>query len=560
MKKLAFLIPGCCLALGFAAEGTWQRFYPDDPMWQEPRITIRKPAVVKRSEISDFLENSSAREPHGEIAPAANSNTVGGVPDSAWFENRVGTGKMSLVELVKGPNRGDGPDMSSAWEITDPKNEGVTAGFKIKDGRGDKYFVKLDPLKYPQLTTSAEVISTKFFHAFGYNVPENYLAYVRRDQLRLGEEALKEGFTEQDLDEMLERAPQRPDRTYQVLASLMIDGDPIGQFKFWGTRPDDPNDVVPHQNRRELRGLRLFCAWLNHIDIDAINTLDVFVGKEDKGHVKHYLIDFGTTLGSGAFEPQRPRVGHEYSHEWGKIVKSILTLGVWEREWQTIEYPDYPSVGNFEAQHFHPEKWRPDYLNPAFERMRPGDAFWAAATISRFTDEMVRELVKVGRLTDPEAERYLLTTLLDRRDKILSYYLSRMNPIDRFEVRPRAGGSHLTFANLATETGVGHADSYEYTWYSYENGSDSLKRLRGPQSVALETVPIPADSRDGFLAVEFRTMSRDKQDWAKPVVVYLRRDRSRYRVIGIEREEVDGQQDLERRRQLAEKRHDWEAE
>ena len=552
MKKWALFIPVWFMALGVGAERSWQRFYPDDPLWQEPQIVIQKPANVQRSRISDFFDNSSARKPRGEIVPSADVNTVGGVPDSAWFQSRIGTGKMSVQDVVTGPNRGDGPDMSAPWEITDPKTQGVTAGFKIKDARGNKYFVKLDPLKYPQLTTSAEVISTKLLYAFGYNTPENYLAFVRRDQLRLSQEAIKEGFTERLFDQLLEKAPRRSDGTYQVLASLKVEGDAIGQFKFHGTRPDDPNDVVPHENRRELRGFRLICAWLNHTDIDTINTLDVFVGKKDEGYVKHYLIDFGTTLGSGAYQPQRPRVGHEYLVEWDKIATSILTLGVWEREWEKIRYPDYPSVGNFEARHFHPELWKPDLLNPAFERMRLGDAFWAAAIISRFSDEMVRQVVKVGRLSDPEAERYLLNTLLDRRDKILSYYLSRMNPVDRFEVRPQADGLRLDFVNLAAETGVGQADSYEYTWYSYENQSDSFKRLGGPHSVGVESIPIPRKSEDGFLAVQFRTISRDKPDWAKPVVVYLKRDGSDYRVIGLEREEENYQQDLERRRQLAE--------
>ncbi len=559
MKKWALLVSAWFLTLGVCAERSWQRFYPDDPLWREPQITIKKPVAVKRSKISDFFENSSARKPHGEIAPAGDVNTLGGVPDSAWFHNRIGTGKMSSEDVVRGPDRGNGPDMSSQWQITDPKTEGITAGFKMKDRRGDTYFVKLDPLNYPQLTTSAEVISTKFFYAFGYNVPENYLAFVRRDQLRVGPEAIKDGFTEKLLDKLLEKAPRRPDGTYQVMASRRIEGDPIGQFKFRGTRPDDPNDVIPHENRRELRGFRLICAWLNHTDIDAINTLDVFVGK-DQGLVKHYLIDFGTTLGSGAYEPHRPRLGNEYGVQWDNIAKSIVSLGLWEREWQKIDYPDYPSIGNFEARHFHPELWKPDLLNPAFERMRLSDAFWAAAIISRFSDQIVRNVVKVGRLSDPQSEAYLLRTLLDRRDRILSYYLSRMNPIDRFEVVQKASRSDMHFVNLGAETGVGQAESYEYTWYSYDNQLDRLKRLDGPHTVALESIPLPKGSTEGFLALQCRTIGRDRPDWAKPVVVYLKRERSGYRVIGLEREEENSQQDLERRRQLAERRGQAPAE
>ncbi|RPI22612.1 MAG: hypothetical protein EHM61_21880, partial [Acidobacteria bacterium] len=165
MRKTVLLFLACFVALGFGlcAERRWQRFYPDDPIWKEPLLMTKKPIDADRSEVIDFVENSSSRKPRGEIVPAANANTVGGVPDSGWFENRIGTGKMALSDAVRGPNQIEGPDMSRPWEIVEPKTEGITAGFKAKDGRGDTYFVKLDPRDYPQLTTSAEVISTKFF-------------------------------------------------------------------------------------------------------------------------------------------------------------------------------------------------------------------------------------------------------------------------------------------------------------------------------------------------------------------------------------------------------------
>ena len=39
------------------------------------------------------------------------------------------------------------------------------------------------------MASGAEVISTKFFHAFGYHVPENYIATVRRESLVIGDGA-----------------------------------------------------------------------------------------------------------------------------------------------------------------------------------------------------------------------------------------------------------------------------------------------------------------------------------------------------------------------------------
>ena len=55
------------------------------------------------------------------------------------------------------------------------------------------------------------------------------------------------------------------------------------------------------------------------------------------------------------------------------------------------------SVGRLEAERFDPLKWKPEYPNPAFENMRPDDAFWAARIVSKFTDEAIRAVVEKAR-------------------------------------------------------------------------------------------------------------------------------------------------------------------
>ena len=64
------------------------------------------------------------------------------------------------------------------------------------------------------------------------------------------------------------------------MASRYIAGDLVGPFSYEGMRSDDPNDTVPHEDRRMLRGLNVFAAWLNHHDTKAINTMDSLVDGE----------------------------------------------------------------------------------------------------------------------------------------------------------------------------------------------------------------------------------------------------------------------------------------
>ena len=114
-----------------------------------------------------------------------------------------------------------------------------------------------------------------------------------------------------DIDDLLEATSQEKDGTYRVVASRALPGKPIGRLRFVGTRPDDPNDIIPHEDRRELRGYGVFAAWLNHVDAKSINSLDTLVSENGRAHVRHNLIDFGSALGSGGVAPADYWAGEE---------------------------------------------------------------------------------------------------------------------------------------------------------------------------------------------------------------------------------------------------------
>jgi hypothetical protein len=153
-------------------------------------------------------------------------------------------------------------------------------------------------------------------------VPEVHLARLRLEQLRIDDEATittpngnRRRFEYSHVRKLLRRAHREPDGYYRVVASKSLEGKPVGGFRFYGTRADDPNDFVPHEHRRELRAYGTFAAWMNHVDSKSINTLDTVVEEGNRYVVRHHLLDFGSALGSAGIYPREPFEGSEFLFE-----------------------------------------------------------------------------------------------------------------------------------------------------------------------------------------------------------------------------------------------------
>ncbi len=418
-----------------AGSANGPRFFRDDPIARDPETEDAQ--GVREAELSqlyDFAENSFLGAGEEADVRAVNINTVDEVPDSSWFTNRLGREPWTPERLVKGPDTLAGP--SGTWTIVSGKMEGRAPGFTVRDATGQIYFVKFDPPSNPEMASGAEVISTKFFHAFGYHVPENYIATVRRESLVIGEGARIEDdngrrreMDARDLDGLLKRGARKSDGSYRVLASKALEGKPVGPFRYYGTRSDDPNDIFPHEHRRELRGLLVFCAWLNHDDSRSINSLDTLVGAGGRTIVRHHLLDFGSTLGSGTTQAQSTRAGNEFLWESRPTLITMLTLGFYVRPWIKVPYPEIPALGRIESSYFTPEDWKPEYPNPAFANARPEDRFWAARILAGLSEEGVRAVVGTAKFTDSKATEYLTETLLVRRTKVLKSWLNAANPV-----------------------------------------------------------------------------------------------------------------------------------
>jgi hypothetical protein len=162
--------------------------------------------------------------------------------------------------------------------------------------------------------------------------------------------------------------------------------------------------------------------------------------------------------------------------------------------------------------------------------MLPDDGFWAARIVSRFTDEMVRALVRTGQYDDPAAENQLADTLIKRRDKTVAHHFRQVNPLAEFEVAAGGEGPTLRFRNLGEEAGLARAEGYEYQWFALDNATRALTPLGAAATAAAPALAVPSGAGE-YVMVRIRTRAAEP-NWTKAVDVYLRAGK----LVGIERE------------------------
>jgi hypothetical protein len=525
------------------------RFYRDDPLAADNDTAFDASGAKPRnlSEGYDFLVNQFSEPGDKQQIRAVNVNTLDEVPDSSWFMNRIGQRPMSTAEIVRGPDRVERLEVEEWIVVADKGPAGFQPGFRAVDARDTRpigerevYQLELDTEDYPDLATSAEIIGTAIYHAIGYNVVDTYLVNVDPRKVRINPDARvrdvsgERALTARDVEEVFKLGARNPDGTYRMSAGRFVEGQPMGNFTHFGTRPDDPNDIYPHEHRRELRANRVFGAWIQHDDSRAPNTLDMLVSANGKSYLKHYMFDFGAILGSS---PDRRAAGFQYMYEGKPTLAGLATLGLWTPSFEFANYPRdlYKYVGLIQADMFEPERWKPSYPNRAFSNMRRDDAFWAARIVAKFSDEALAGIVKKAQFREPRAADYILSVLKNRRDKVVQAWLNAINPLVDFKL---AADGTLTFENAAVSAGVSTAPTgYSITWTRFDNATDSHTAIGGETTVSATTARAPQGLETGqFAAVSVKTLHPDRPHWAETVRAFFRREGGVWRTVGLERQ------------------------
>lgn len=529
------------LAIGLATRAATPRFFDDDPIWQEPVTQDVKNATRYEPDLTyQSLENLFAKPGDKVLGQRAkNINTVDEVPDGNFFVNRAGRVPLTPQSVARASNTSNGP-APGKWTVVSAKSDGITPGFTIRDTGGQLWFIKFDPPGWRAMATGSEMVAAKLFWAAGYHTAEYSIARLVPANLEIDKgtkitpmNEMPRAMQGSDITWLLSRADQDADGSYRVIASKATPGRPVGRISFNGTRADDPNDIVPHEHRRELRGYFVFAAWLNHVDAKGINSLSSLVTENGRTFIRHYLLDFGSALGSAAVGPREGWEGYEpLVEKMSDVGKRILGLGFAIPEWRTLDFYQSPSIGRLPRDHatWNPARWSAHLTNAAFRHMRPDDTFWAASKLVAISDEMIKAAVAEGQFGDPPSEEFLAKAISQRRTRILQTFLPAVNPI----VDPAIASGRLTFGNLAVSAGMAAAPTgYRAAWSTFDNATGETKAIGATEGAnsPLTTPELPAG---GFIKVEISARG-GPESWAKPISVYFRKKGADWSLVGLER-------------------------
>ncbi len=440
------------------------------------------------------------------------------------------------------------------------KPNGANPGFIIEAPTGTRYLLKFDSLDEPERATTADVLGSILYWAAGFHTPCNRIIYFEPSILSIREGATAEiggedvPMTMEMLLPALERAPRDAAGRLRASASRFLPGRPIGPWRYEGTRDDDPNDVVDHQERRELRGAFVLAGWLNHFDSREQNTLAIWRSEEgsgDRGYVEHYYIDWGDCLGSQwSINGISRRLGYSSYFDFRHFLEDFVTLGTIPRRWHHAEV-GHDIWGYFRGDDFVPDRYRPGYPNPAFNRATERDNAWMTRIVARMRPELIDAALDATRMQNTDARAALREILLARRDLILNRWLTRLSPLAHPTLsRSAAGGARLCATDLAVASCIVAFDARPY-WtraYVHDAAGGDVELLDRPSMVrhapdqVCATLPSVRASAEepAYLIVDIAAADRDEsgrpEDDAPPLRVHLYQlDAETYRIVGVER-------------------------
>jgi hypothetical protein len=422
---------------------------------------IPPPEAQGWNEIQAFLDDHWARPVDDLLAarahqPAQDVNALDEVPLSSWFAGARSAAAAGEAAAL----RSAGPFVVEAGRV-----QGDEPYLIVRDPDGGRYLLSVDAHADSERGARAAVVASRLLHAAGFPAPPGRPARVARETLTLSDGAVEQGefggtsdLTGAEIDRLFP-TPQRTAALFEL-----PDGVMLGGFRERGTRAGDPNDRIPHEHRRSLRGLAPLCAWLDHRRLDEAHTLDLYASEGQ--HVQHLLTHLTAALG----------------------VEDALAAA--------RRSPDRPP-SPFGGPGFDPLAWQPRQPYAPFLEAGWGDLLWGVRVMLEIPESELRDAVEAARFARTEDAAFLAGALRERRSQIARAWLGRLNGAIGFRVLERAAGRwQLTCEDLAARHGLRQADetSFSMVLRLPETGERLGLQTRGGKAPEFDLTPfVPPD-------------------------------------------------------------------
>jgi len=545
MTKFAKILSTLLLTAVFTSCATTHemRYPPVRWLSDNDREPIARPKAAKRAVMNDmqesyfqqlqqlmnltegFVDTAEVIATGGKQG-ALNSNNFGEVADSTWFENRIGRFEMSPRDVVSFGALEE-PDWSGKLAVT-YLNMVTNPPFMLaQDRRGDTYAIRFDLPEYGESIAALDLIAQRVMSAAGYNVPKAGIFMLGRGDFKVASDAdiilnqhEKRSLTDDDLLDVITRHEAKKMGKMRSIVFEWAEGDTLGPFAFRGKRGDDKNDRIPHEHRRELRGLRVFLEFLGRADTDTLFPLDTFISDGgDKGYIKHYV---ASTIHVG----KKP-INQKYKF---KITPSPR-LG--DSSWAFTK--DEP-LSDRKAGEYTPGRWIPRYSNLAFQNLTNADAFWASKIIMHFSDDVLHAIVAEAYAGQKQRAQKL-AELIDRRDKTLKYWFGRIPPLEYFQLTKNGGEYLLRFRDLFAEAGGVPPNTSEYRCCIKEEGRNVVASWVTSKNVScvFETGIFQRMFPDKKYFIDIEIKRPDSKWWRQKMSVIVTKNQDGPKIISVKR-------------------------
>jgi hypothetical protein len=278
---------------------------------------------------------------------------------------------------------------------------GESPKFKVRDGRGVEWGVKLGP------EAQSETVSTRLVWAVGYFAEEAYY------------------FDEVKVDNM----PRRLSRGREYVVGRTVRGarfepdrEGVVEGKEWSWRDS------PFEESREMSGLKVLMILLNNFDARKGNNHILYADGPEGREARYVVTDLGATLGrAGGLGGKRVK---------NDLEAFLSTKFVRGTDDGVVEF-DYDTRprGFGHLSVLHPKYYRGEVKKEKAMRGIPVEhAAWIGSLLSQLSDEQLRDAFRAAAYADAVTEGYVRAL----RERINQ--LTRLQSVSSAAAADEAGG------------------------------------------------------------------------------------------------------------------------